>query len=48
MYYASEFMRIPSGNASIRCMILLWMGDYPAQESLCVVGSIHAADVHYS
>lgn len=35
VYYAGTVAEIPPGNAVIRCMILLWTGDYPAQ---CEVG----------
>lgn len=32
--YAAEVAGIPSGPAVIRCIILLWTGDYPAQSEV--------------
>lgn len=33
--YVGSFPDLPSGRTNIRCLILLWTGDYPAQ---CEVG----------
>ena len=33
--YAGNFYCIPSGRVKLRCLLLLWTGDYPAQ---CEVG----------
>ena len=35
MEYAAEINGIAPGPATIRCLLLLWTGDYPAQ---CEVG----------
>lgn len=32
--YAGEVAGIPPGPATIRCIILLWTGDYPAQSEV--------------
>ncbi len=32
--YAAEVAGIPPGPATVRCMILLWTGDYPAQSEV--------------
>ena len=34
MNYAAEVAGIPSGPALLRCIILLWTGDYPAQSEV--------------
>lgn len=34
VYYSAEIMGIPPGNALLRCLILLWTGDYPAQSEV--------------
>ena len=31
VHYGAEIAGIPPGQAKIRCLILLWTGDYPAQ-----------------
>ena len=43
VYYAGEFAGIPPGRATIRCLILCWTGDYPAQ---CEVGKFIFNGVH--
>ena len=35
VYYCGEVAGIPPGKATVRCIILRWTGDYPAQ---CEVG----------
>ena len=42
VYYAGEVAGIPPGRATIRCLILCWTGDYPAQ---CEVGKFIFNDV---
>lgn len=32
--YAAKVAGIPPGPAAIRCIILLWTGDYPAQSEV--------------
>ena len=34
MNYAAEIGGIPPGPATLRCLILLWTGDYPAQSEV--------------
>ena len=34
MNYAAEIGEIPPGPAVLRCLILLWTGDYPAQSEV--------------
>ena len=43
MDYAAEIAGIPPGKCQIRCLILLWTGDYPAQSEVGKVinGGIH-------
>eukprot|EP00731_Ephydatia_muelleri_P008790 Em0004g1128a len=47
--YAAEVAGIPSGKALIRCMLLLWTGDYPAQSEVGIQGptSTHYYYVDY-
>ena len=34
VYYSAEIEGIPPGNTLLRCIILLWTGDYPAQSEV--------------